>query len=235
MTRFAFLILAGVVALAPALAAAAPKKNARKKNPAFAAVEDVAGLPRVLLIGDSISIGYTVPTREALKGKANVHRPATNCGPTTTGLAQIDKWLGDGKWDVIHFNWGLHDLKYMGPNNENLADPKSPDSHQQVPPAEYEKNLRALVARLKETGAKLIWRNTTPVPEGAAGRVVGDSAKYNDIAAKIMKENGIAIHDLYGYVKERQDKIMLPANVHFTREGSGELGKEVARVIGEAL
>ena len=66
-----------------------PKKQAAKKkarpNPAMAKVEDVPGLPRVLLIGDSISIGYTAPVREMLKGVANVHRPLTNCGPTTRG------------------------------------------------------------------------------------------------------------------------------------------------------
>ncbi len=164
------------------------KAKERKPNLALAPIEDVAGLPRVLLIGDSISIGYTLPTRELLAGKANVHRPQANCGPTTNGLENLDKWLGDGKWDVIHFNWGLHDLKYMGPNGENLGDPEAPTSHQQVPPAEYEKNLRTLVERLEKTGAKLIWGSTTPVPDGAAGRVVGDSAKYNEIAAKIMKE-----------------------------------------------
>ena len=80
-----------------------PKRN---PNPAFAQVEDVPGLPRVLLIGDSISIGYTAHVRAMLKGVANVHRPLTNCGPTTRGLENIDAWLGDGKWDVIHFNWG---------------------------------------------------------------------------------------------------------------------------------
>src|SRR5712692_6887545 len=77
----------------------------------MADVPDVPGLPRVLLIGDSISIGYTVPTRHLLTGKANVHRIPANGGPTTNGLANLDAWLGHGKWDVIHFNWGLHDLK----------------------------------------------------------------------------------------------------------------------------
>ena len=41
--------------------------------------------------------------------------------------------------------------------------------------------------RPKETGAKLIWRTTTPVPQGAAGRVPGHAAKYNQIAAAIME------------------------------------------------
>ncbi|MFZ9091927.1 MAG: SGNH/GDSL hydrolase family protein, partial [Planctomycetaceae bacterium] len=157
-----------------------PKQTApsrKKANPAMAPVVDTPGLPRVLLIGDSISIGYTVPVRTLLQGKANVHRPLTNCGPTSKGLAEIEQWLGDGKWDLIHFNWGLHDLKYLGPNGGNLADPAATDSVQQVPPAEYEKNLRLLVERLKKTGAKLVWRTTTPVPKGARGRIVGASVK----------------------------------------------------------
>lgn len=235
------LLLAGALLLAmtaanleAADAKAKKKKTPRKPNPAMAPVKDVAGLPRVLLIGDSISIGYTVPTREALKGKANVHRPRANCGPTITGLKQIDKWLGDGKWDVIHFNWGLHDLKYMGPNGENLV-PKEKGGHQQVPPAEYEKNLNTLVERLKKTGAKLIWRNTTPVPPGAKGRVVGDSAKYNEIAARVMKKHGVPTHDLYTISMARMKEIMLPANVHYTKEGSAVLGKAVAKRIEQAL
>ena len=211
------------------------QKAEKPSNPAFAEVEDIAGLPRVLLIGDSISIGYTVPVRELLKGKANVHRPKVNNGPTTAGLRSIDEWLGDGQWDVIHFNWGLHDLKYMGPKGQNLADPGDPNSHQQVPPEEYEKNLRQLVERLEKTGAKLIWRNTTPVPEGASGRVAGDAVKYNAIAEKVMVQHDIEIHDLYSFVQAQQDRIMLPANVHFTKDGYNALAQDVVRVIQKAL
>ena len=131
-------VFVAVLALSPIPSGAAEKEKAppkkKKPNAAMAQIEDVEGLPRILLIGDSISIGYTVPVRNKLKGKANVHRPRTNCGPTTKGVAEIDAWLGDGKWDVIHFNWGLHDLKYMGPKGQNLADPKAKESHQQVPP-----------------------------------------------------------------------------------------------------
>ncbi len=69
-------------------------------------------LPNVLIIGDSISIGFARQVREKLTGKANVYRPMggnkpENCGDTTIGLAKIDVWLGQQKWDVIHFNWGL--------------------------------------------------------------------------------------------------------------------------------
>ncbi|MBL7043402.1 MAG: SGNH/GDSL hydrolase family protein [Pirellulaceae bacterium] len=214
---------------------AKPKKKRRPPNPAMKSIADDPNLPRVLLIGDSISIGYTVPVRQLLAGKANVHRPPANCGPTTRGLESIDAWLGDGRWDVIHFNWGLHDLKYMGPTGRNLADPDTSDSHQQVPIEQYEANLRKLVERMQRTDATLIWCSTTPVPKGAKGRVVGDAAKYNEVAAKIAKESGIAVDDLYGFARPRLAEIQMPANVHFTPSGSKELAKQVVASINAAL
>lgn len=222
------LILAVVCAfLAPAQTSAQNKKKKakrkRKPNPAFAKIVDDPKLPRVLLIGDSISIGYTVATRNLLKGKANLHRIRVNGGPTIRGLEQIDKWLGDKKWDVIHFNWGLHDLKYIG-------------DKQQVPPAEYEKNLKKLVARLKATKAKLIWCNTTPVPKGVKPpRTNDDVLRYNAIAAEIMKENGIAVDDLYTFANGRLSEIQRPNNVHFSNAGSKVLAGQVVKTITQAL
>ena len=147
----------------------------------------------------------------------------------------MDKWLGDGKWDVIHFNWGLHDLKYLGPDGKNLADPQAAGSRQQVPIDEYEANLRKLVARLKKTDATLIWRSTTPVPEGAKGRAVGDSVKYNAVAKAIMAEHDIAIDDQYSFALDNLKKIQLPANVHFSKDGSRELAKQAVTSIQKAL
>ena len=74
-----------------------------KPDPALTHIDHGSGLPRVRIIGDSISIGYTLDVRDLLKGKANVHRIPTNGGPTSNGLKHIDAWLGSGKWDVIHF------------------------------------------------------------------------------------------------------------------------------------
>src|SRR3954453_16764697 len=79
---------------------AKPKAKAKRApNPDLAQVEDRPGLPRVLLIGHSTSMGYTLPVREALAAKANVHPPPANCGPTSRGVEMIDSWLGDGRWD----------------------------------------------------------------------------------------------------------------------------------------
>lgn len=212
---------------------AAEKAPAKKApNPSFAQIIDVAGLPRVLLLGDSISIGYTLPTRARLAGKANVHRPAENCSDSGKGVRTIDKWLGTGKWDVIHFNFGLHDVKYLDEKGALV----SPEKGKQVASvAEYEKNLRALVASLKKTGAKLIFATTTPVPAGSAGRVEHSEIPYNVAAIRVMKENGVAVDDLHAFVVARQDKIQLPKNVHFTNDGSERLADTVVASIGPLL
>ncbi len=195
----------------------------RSASSALAPRENDAKLPRVLLIGDSISIGYTAPTRELLRGEADVQRIPTNGGPTIKGLAELDQWLGQAHWDVIHFNWGLHDLKRI-------------EGKHQVPIDQYEKNLRRLVARLKKTGAKLIWCSTTPVPEGASPpRSNADAVRYNAVARKIMEEGGIAINDLYSFALPQLGKIQRPQNVHFSPEGSKALAAEVARHIRAAL
>jgi len=230
MQRSCRLLLAaiGSVLVLGAVGQSAEKKAPRAPQPktappAYAEVRDDPALPRVLLIGDSISIGYTLAVREALAGKANVHRPAANCGPTIRGLADLNKWLGEGKWDVIHFNWGLHDLR------------KDSGELHQVPIDQYEKNLTELVQRLKKTGARLIWCSTTPVPDGAGKRTKGDEVKFNAVAQKIMEANAIAINDLYSFALPQLAKIQQPANVHFTNEGSKILGAEVAAAVSKAL
>jgi hypothetical protein len=218
------LVLGGLLS-ATAQQPAPPAKAKRPPNPAMDPIQDVAGLPRVLLIGDSISIGYTLPVRKLLEGKANVHRIPTNGGPTKNGVVNIAKWLGTSKWDVIHFNWGIHDLKYM------------PDGKRQVEPADYEANLRSLVATLKKTGAKLIWATTTPIPEGELNppRKFGQVKEYNDIAAKVMSENGVAIDDLNAHITPQLATMQNPRDVHYTSAGSEYLAKQVAEEIGKAL
>ena len=208
---------------------AKPQRPARKPDPSLAPITDEPGLPRVLLIGDSISMGYTLPTREVLKGKANLHRIPTNGGSTRDGVAKIESWLGSGKWDVIHFNWGLHDLKHF---KDGKMDPNAP---QVSNPEEYEKNLRELVKRMKATGAKLIFATTTPVPDGSSGRVAGDDAKYNAVAARVTKDLGVSIDDLHALCVPKLADWQLPQNVHFKPEGYRALAEKVAAEIEAAL
>jgi acyl-CoA thioesterase-1 len=122
----------------------------------------------------------------------------------------------------------------MGPQGQNLADPKAADSKPQVPLDQYTANLRKIATRLKETGAVVIWRETTPVPEGAKGRVVGDSQKFNEAAARVMEGiGGIQTDPMFAFAKNQVEQ--LPANVHYSKEGSAALGKHVAEVVKKAL
>lgn len=183
--------------------------------------KDKTPLPRVLLIGDSISIGYTPVVTKALAGKANVIHNKGNAQDTRHGVAQLKDWLGGGKWDVIHFNWGLWDLK---------------NGAKAVPLEDYEKNLRELVSQLKETKATLIWASTTPVPEGAGmGRRSEDVLAYNAAAKKIMDEHKIPIDDLYALALPQLDALQQPKNVHFAKEGNEALGAKVTEAIQAAL
>lgn len=205
--------------LLPLAAGAAPP------NPALQPIEDVPGLPRVLLIGDSISIGYTIPTRKLLEGKANVHRIPTNGGPTSNGIKHLDAWLGDSKWDVIHFNFGLHDLRLDA------------EGKHQVELADYQVNLRKLAEKMVATVAKVIWCTTTPVPEGdlKPPRSNDDVIAYNNAAKEALDGLDIAVDDLYSYALPQLAEIQIPVNVHFTGEGSKVLAKQVAESIRAAL
>lgn len=190
---------------------------------------------RVLILGDSISMGYTPHVKDLLKDVADVTRPDENCQGTTHGIANITKWLGDGQWDVIHFNFGLHDIKHVDPvtreNSNKDGDPPQADLKA------YTRNLTAITKQLRATGAKLIFATTTPFPDKPDGPVrrFEDVLRYNKSALKIMKKNGVVINDLYSFALPRMQALQIPNNVHFTKEGSAVLAEEVARVIRQHL
>ncbi len=183
-------------------------------------VKDDPALPRVLLIGDSVSRGYTAAVRKALGGKANVHRAPANCGPTASGIKNIDAWLtdhpGGGKWDVIHFNFGIHDRG--------------------TPVADYTARLEQLVQRMKQTGAKLVWASTTPIPDNPEQKQTAASiVERNAAAAEVMQKHGVAIDDLFGFITPRLAEAQRPKDVHFKDEGYELLGQKVAESITDAL
>ncbi len=193
------------------------KQKVAGQKTAWDYVADDPKLPRVLLIGDSVSRGYTQAARNALKGKVNVHRAPANCGPTATGLKKLDVWLGDGNWDLIHFNFGIHDRR------TNVDD--------------YEKRLEEIVKRLKQTGAKVVWASSTPIPadwkEGP--EMKAKLEEKNAIAAKVMERNGVEIDDLFTFITPYLSEVQNPKDVHFNGKGYDLLGKQVAEYIEGAL
>ena len=204
--------------------------NGLKESVAFA-----PGLPNVLIIGDSISIGYTAPTIEALSGKANVQRINTNSGTTLNGLRYLDTWLGTTRWDVIHFNFGLHDLCYRHPESKEQGKRDKINGAQEVTIDAYAQNLEQIVERLKATGAELVWASTTVVTEGEAGRYAGDEIRYNAVAAGIMKKHSVAINDLHTLSASFNGQYSGPGDVHFNKQGSARLAEQVAASIRAAL
>lgn len=121
------------------LLAALQQPQPQRRQPAFVPIKDDPALPRVLLLGDSMSVGYTLPVRAMLK------------------------------------------------------------------------------------------------PIGAGSRIPGDAAKYNEAAAKIMKEEKVPVNDLHAFAKERLAEIQRPANVHFTKAGSEKLAARVVEQIRRRL
>ncbi len=221
--------------LAPVSLIAAEPGDTSKANQGPAT--DAPKLPRVMIIGYSISVGYTDEVRRLLAGKANVHRVAGNAGPSSSGVQKMKEWLAptNGTWDVIHFNFGLHDLKCGtgGKDNQPYA---TSDGHQ-VSLEDYEKNLSQIVTTFKTTGAALVWCSTTPVPAGIVDppRQPDDVMRYNEVARQVMIKNGVAIDDLFATALPRLPDIQLPHNVHYTKEGCAELAKQVAASIEGAL
>jgi lysophospholipase L1-like esterase len=204
--------------------------------PAVEAAEEPSGAaPRILIIGDSISLGYTPHVAKMLKGKAVVKHNRGNAQHTGTGLKRLDAWLGKEEWDVIHFNWGLWDLCYRHPKSKVQGRRDKVNGKVTLSIEQYEKNLDRLVTRLKKTGAALIWASTTVVPENEAGRFAEDARKYNEAAAKVMKKHGVATNDLYALTSGFPPSMFVgPGNVHYTKKGSARIAKQVAEVVMRA-
>lgn len=196
---------------------------------AFANPSDQEGLPRVLIVGDSISIGYTPRVRKLLDGKANVHRPNTNCRWSAFGAEHIDEWVGDSQWDVVHFNFGLWD--WYGWSQPVKATPES-----------YAKSLDTIVTKLKaKTDAALIFGVTTPPcigPEKKVKFVVSeDRAKeFNDAAIAVMNKHGVTINNLYEVIGDNRAKYQKGEDdVHYNDAGRDRLAEAVSKQILAAV
>ena len=185
------------------------------KSTAWDFVKEDPVLPRVLLIGDSISRGYTLAVRKNLAGKANVLRAPTNCGSSVNGVEKLDIWLGQGKWDVVHFNFGIHDVQ------------------KSISVETYLKNLEVIVDRLKATGAKVIFATTTPIQSDPTKKQDPATAvvERNQAAIEIMKKNKVPVDDLFTVITPKLAEYQNVKDVHFKEEGYDFMGKAVAESI----
>jgi lysophospholipase L1-like esterase len=178
-------------------------------------------LPRVLLLGDSITGGYGPKVADELKGKASVARLTTSksIGDPML-LAEVALVLDQCRFDVVHFNNGLHGWGYSE--------------------VEYEKSFPDLVAMIRKHApkAKLIWATTTPTRTKSDLAVFAEGTKRvearNKIAEGIAAKEGIAVDDLYGLVKDHPE-FWSNDGIHFNGKGIAAQAEQVAKRILECL
>ena len=187
---------------------------------------------RVILIGDSIRIGYQDVVRQQLGGIAEVWSPEESCGDSSNVLKHLEEWVISRLPDVIHINCGLHDLKREFGASETA-----------VPIRLYEENVRHILGRLKsKTSADIIWASTTPVNESLHhrnkefDRFEADVLSYNRIANQVARDLQVPINDLFSLMDGAgPENYLQDDGVHFTVEGYLLLGKEVADSIKTRL
>ena len=189
--------------------------------------------PKVLIIGDSVSLGYTPHVIEIIGDRVDVqhNKEPNNAGATGRGLENIESWIGDEKWDVIHFNWGLWDICHRKGGKRDLSGKIS------VELPVFEKNLDTLVMKMKELApdATLIWAPITYI-QGGWGRVKGDEITYNNAAARIMKKHGVTINDIHAQTAKFPIELFKSVgNVHFSQEGYKKIGEQVASTIEDTI
>ncbi|MCD6346885.1 MAG: SGNH/GDSL hydrolase family protein [Bacteroidales bacterium] len=186
---------------------------------------------KILIIGDSISIGYTPHVKELLGDRAIVTHNKGNAQHTGTGLEKIKEWIGDEDWDIIQFNWGLWDLAYRNLDVKNVGNRDKINGKVTFTPEQYKANVDSLVRVMKSlSDAELIFVTTSYVPEGEVGRFVKDGPIYNDAALEVMKKYNIPVTDIYEYSKELHARFATAYNnVHYTKAGYSQLAVKIVQ------
>ena len=192
---------------------------------------------RILIIGDSISNGYFPFVQQAFTDRAVVVHNEGNARHTGIGLEKIDEWIGDEEWDIIQFNWGLHDLCYRHPDSKVYGNRDKIKGTLAVTLCEYTVNLDSLVRFMRATtDARLVFVTTSYVPEYEYGRFREDVPRYNAVAIKVMQNYSVLVNDIYEISMEIHTDYCLDTNdVHFTKEGYEELSKPIIKVLEEEL
>lgn len=191
-------------------------------------VSTPSGKPKVILVGDSIRMGYAEYAAAEIGESANVWWPEENCRHCGVILENLQPWVVDPSGDIVHLNCGLHDMLLGRESGENRFTVEA-----------YAQNLEALFSRIREaTRAQLIFALTTPVLESRQqtsttyGRVVrrdGDPARYNAAARQVAGKFQVPVNDLHQVaVDVGPEAILKEDGVHFNEAGSRILGKAVA-------
>jgi hypothetical protein len=187
--------------------------------------EEVLSMKRVLLLGDSIRMGYEQLVRDGLNGVAEVVAPEENCRFAKHTLWGVNLWLKElGRPDIVHWNNGLWDLHHEAPMVEALTSQ-----------SEYIDTLKRILNELQRTGAIIIFATTTPVPADAIGRSNAEIDLYNSAADELMKKNDIEINDLNSIVKQDLAGNICEDKLHLSELGNFRCAEQVIEKIKNYL
>ncbi len=220
MMTFRFLLPLFLVSLALNANAQSPAREATEWCDVWISHADENNLPRVLLLGDSISRQYFPEVETSLAGKAYVNRLSTSAFATDGALLrQIAMVLDSMHFDVIVFNNGMHGWQH----NEQ----------------EYQAGLASMLFTIHKhaPSAKLIWASTTAIGQDTAAGSVGPSdariRERNAIAGKLMQINRIPVDDLYAATAGHPE--LHSDNIHFNAQGTALLAGSVASELQKLL
>ena len=189
--------------------------------------EDVFGLPhqlkKLILLGDSIRMGYQPEAARILKGQMEVAGPAENGRWSGYILNSLRFWMPEwGTPDVIHLNAGLWDTG----DDYGFGRPFTR-------PADYRENLELIIRVLREhyPDAKLILATTTPTLDRDQ-QVIRD---FNEVLSGTAKREGVFLNDLYSLFAGKEEKYICPDKIHLTKEGFSLAAQQVVRAVQKAL
>jgi len=189
----------------------------------------------VLLIGDSIRLGYQPLVQAAVGGLVVISGPAENCRSTRDILSNFDEWLppsalGPGK--LVHLNAGLHDLR------------RTPATHGAplVPLEEFTANLLTITSALTaHSGLEMILATTTPVDDArhsigrTSDRQQRDVLAYNARLVAVATAKELRLNDLHGVVASDPARFLGPDGVHLSAAGNEVVAAAVASAIRSAV
>ena len=189
-------------------------------------------MPRVLVIGDSVSVGYFPWLQKDMEGQAILIHNQGNAGNSWSTMVSVDGYLqAVPNPDLVAWNNGLHDLTYY---NKELG--RNLD-HTEVL-QDYKSYLKAIGEQLLASGARVIFFTTTDIPPKEPSRHVDDLSAYNDAARAVMHELGIPVYDLGGFSQKLRDYHIdadQQNNVHYRPEGYQLLAQFAASSIRTEL
>jgi lysophospholipase L1-like esterase len=187
----------------------------------------------VLLLGDSIRMGYCPFVKEELKAEAEVYYPEENCRNTQYTLVSLSNWLNVAPEPkmvrVVHWNNGHWDVAHWRGETISLNTPE-----------QYALMLERIYRQLCDCfpNAEIVFALTTPMnPDGRVGlnpRTNIEIEKYNAVAVDVMRKIDVTVNDLYHLMKDKSS-LWYRDYAHFNEEGYRLLAKAVSQAIREKL